>query len=311
MRIKTLTILQMKSLQQVIFFLCMFTLTAVGQKPEKASGKFQLRIESTMTKEEAKARARELAIIDAIQSVYGTYAEQQTDIRVYQGRESFSIIGNTRVLGEWVETTNETFTEEIRPVKENGQTTYETWITCTIAGKARKATPKAAIRYQTLNCLQMQCRTVEFYSDESLYLYFESPVNGYLSVFLEDDQQVYRLFPYAGMRTEEQSAVAVEGDRSYILFSNEPGMNAFGSKADELLLYTTKAEEHNTLYILFSEKPFLKPGLTGIQTLDIEGKEIIVPRSLGKVAFQQWLATNRALDQTFLVANVHISIISR
>jgi len=285
-------------------------LSGYGQKTERATGTFQLRVETNMTKDQAKERARELAMIDAIQSVYKTYVDQQTQIRIQNGRESYSIIGNTKVLGEWIETFDEKFSEDIRTINENGQKSYETWITCTITGKVRQATPKAAIEYQTLNCPELHCRTVEFYEDESLYLYFESPIDGYLSVFLEDDIEVYRLFPYTRMSGEEQSTAAVKGDLGYILFSNDHEKNRFTVTADEYMLYTTKPEEINILYIVFSERNYVKPGLAGVKTIETNGQEVLLPKSLSKKEFQQWLANNRAYDPSFLAAKIILSIIS-
>lgn len=293
------------------FFFLLSSCIVFAQKPERASGTFQLRIETNMTEDQAREKARELAMINAIQNAFGTYVDQETNVKVINGRESYSIIGNTKVLGEWIETIDEKFLENTKSVKENGQDAFENWITCTITGKVRAATPKAIIKYQPLNCPELYCRKTEFYSNESLYLYFESPVDGYLSVFLEDENEVYRLFPYSTMKGNEQSTAEVQADEGYILFSNERDKNKYGGNAEEYELFTTKPEEINTLYIVFSEKNYVKPGLSTVQTIEMNGQSMQLPKSLSKRDFQQWLATNRAYDQSFLVAKVNLSIISR
>jgi len=282
-----------------------------GQQIERSKGDAQVRIENNMTKEQAREKANELAIVNAIENAFGTYVEQQTDILVKDGRDYYSIVGGTKVKGDWIETLDVRFSEDPRTVSGKDGNEVEIWITCTITGKVRKATPKALINYQTLNCPEIYCHTRDFHTDESLYLYFISPVDGYLSVFLEDETSVYRLFPYPGMSGKEFSAATVKADQAYLLFSKDADKNKFGSSAEEYLLYTTQLVEIDKLYVIFSEEPYLKPILSNEKKVTYHQDEILLPKSLSKEDFQAWLADNRAKNNSFLDANILIKIIPR
>ena len=51
-----------------------------AQKIVKTTGSAQVRMEQNMTKNDALALAEQQAMIDAIEKVFGTYVEQQTDM---------------------------------------------------------------------------------------------------------------------------------------------------------------------------------------------------------------------------------------
>jgi len=280
-----------------------------GQNVEKktVTGIAEVRVESNLTKDDCKDQASELAMINAIEQAYGTWVEQQTDLVIKDGRDYYNIIGTTKVRGEWIETISEEFDESSKEFKTQQGKEVVTFITCHIKGKVRKATPKALIRYEALNCPDKRCRTTEFYNGESLYLSFQSPVKGYLSVFLEDDDKVYRLFPYSSQRVGENSVAPVDPDREYILFSKEKKINAFSGQTEEYEVYTIRSFEYNNLYIVFSEEPYVKPILSG-EPNTIEPNRFIIPKSLSHNDFQKWLAYNRSLNSSFLDVRLRIKI---
>lgn len=117
-----------------------------------------------------------------------------------------------------------------------------------------------------------------FNSGNSLYLYFKSPVDGYLSIYLDDSKNIYKILPYKDM--ESKSCVKVIADKEYIFFSKSKEHNYFGNRVDELELFTPLRNELDKLHILFSEKQYLKPRLT-------EAKELE-----GGVLFQNLLPVN-------------------
>jgi len=278
-----------------------------GQKLVATSGEWTSRIEINMTKEQCKEQAHELAIINAIENAFGTWAEQQTDIVIKDGRDYYNIVGTTKVKGEWVETQKEEYSEASQINKTKNGNEVETFITCKIDGKVKRATPKAMIHYQTLSCPDKRCRAIDFISGESLYLSFKSPVDGYLSVFLEDDEMVYRLFPYSNQSGKENSATLIKADQEYILFAKDPKYNSFPVAVDEYELYTLRPFEVNNIYVVFSEDLYVKPMLNN-ETASIEKKEYMLPKSLSRKNFQEWLANNRATSQSFLDARIRIKI---
>ena len=79
--------------------------------------------------------------------------------------------------------------EKIQSVDgENGKEKI-IWIYCDIVGKVRESIPKAGIEAYTMNCTDEKCITATFVNNSDLYVYFRSPVDGYLSIFLFDERK--------------------------------------------------------------------------------------------------------------------------
>ncbi len=280
---------------------------AFSQEIKRATREAQVRQEINMTKEQAREKAKELAMIKAIENEFGTYVGQETDMRLSDGKISFNTIGATKVKGEWVETTDISFEEKKREIKGKYGKELEIWITCYIKGKVKKATPKADIFFQTLNCHKVECRTVEFISGEQLYLNFKTPVSGYLSIWLCDGNKAYRLFPYENMKDDEYNVCKVEADKDYIFFDKEN--NYFNDAAvDEQELFTNSSIEYNTVYLIFSEQHYVKPILDNSKELEEYKEGYKTPKSVDINSFKKWLSQNRATSDSFLDRKIKISI---
>jgi len=284
------------------FLIAVLSIPLSAQQTKRSSGSAQVRVEDNMTKEEARRKAEELAKIDAITNAFGQYVGQETNLTVQDGRSSFNIIGTTKVKGEWLRELSKTFDEESRNEKGTFGTIQTQWITCKIRGVVKEATPKANIEYQTLNYPNSVSRTNTFISGNSFYVWFRSPVDGYLSIYLDDGTDVFRLLPYDDMPS--LSTVKIEADKEYIFFSENH--NYFSNNVDELILFTPKNHELNTLHFMFSEKQYYKPVLDS-NYKDEKGK--IVPKSLSKTEFENWLADNKTSISDFLYAQVNIEIL--
>jgi|AntAceMinimDraft_16_1070373.scaffolds.fasta_scaffold07233_5 hypothetical protein len=302
-----------KKIILVLFALILFIISgnnAFGQEIKRTIGEAQIRQEINKTKEQVREKAKELAIIDALENEFGTYVGQETDMSLNDGKISFNTIGTTKVKGAWVETTDISFEEEKREIKGQYGKELEIWITCRIKGKAKKATPKADIFYQTLNCPNTECRTVEYISGEQLYLNFKTPVSGYLSIWLCDNDKAYRLLPYENMKDKEYNVCSVKADKDYVFFAKEN--NYFKDAAvDEQELFTNSKIEYNTIYIIFSEQHYVKPILNNAQDLDEYKKGYKTPKSVDIDTFKKWLSLNRATSGSFLDKKIKISIANK
>ena len=284
-----------------LLLICVQTFQA--QKIVKATGTAQVRMETNMTKNEAFELAEQQAMIDAIEDNFGTYVEQQTDMTISDGKAAYNIIGTTKVKGDWIETIDKSYSEDIRV--ENGAHGKENviYVTCKIKGKIRESIPRADIQYVVLNCPEVACRTTDFIDGEQLYLFFKSPVDGYLSIYVDEGDITYRLLPYVNMAEEYQSGVFVEADKEYIFFDDK--INPYQSSVvDEIEMYTLKKLEYNTIYMVFAEKKFVKPVLDKKQDIDNR----ILPKSLTSKMFKDWLAENRAILESFQDRKVKVSI---
>lgn len=293
----------MKNAGLVYYLLILVLLTnaqfdyAQSKQKTFASGEALVRIEYNMTLDQARDLARELSIINAIEKAYGTYVEQEANIRIQEGQDAVYIIGTTRVKGEWLETKKES-----QNVFTEGKDIY---MKCKIEGYVVPARPKASIEFLSLNCPVKQCRTTNFYNEESLFLYFRSPVRGYLSVFLDDGEHVMRLLPYIGMKGSMESCVPVAADREYVFFSSEQGHQYFeGYHADNIVLTTKRSSEFHSLYLVFAREEFMKPMLLE-ETL--RGDGYIIPQSLKSETFKKWLAISRSEIESF--QDVRISLV--
>jgi hypothetical protein len=275
-----------------------------SQKMQQSEGKSEVRQESNMTKDQAQEKAEELAKINAIENAFGSYVEQQSDIRVQNGRVNYDILGGIQVRGEWIRTKNLELDEETRPVEGKYGKEQELWIVCRISGEVRECVSRANLDILTLNCPLKQCRTTSYFNKEDLFLYFTSPVDGFLSVFLDDGENAFRLLPYKSMGT--LGAVKVIGDKEYIFFSKERDYQ-YDSQypTDAMELFTEKDLEYNSLYIVFAESQYIKPILNDIKELE-DG--YLLPKSVTSKVFNTWLADCRAGMTDFQAFIIKISI---
>jgi len=302
------------------YFSCLFLIilgvlpaSLLGQKIVKTRGESgPVRIESNMTEQDARQIALEKAKIDAIEDVFGAYVEQETDITIEDGKTSFHIIGGTKVKGYWIETFNgfPKYTERTETVKSDYEDGFVNWIECVIEGKAKEVTPLAQIDYEILNLPDVLGRTDEFESGESFYLFFKSPVDGYLSVFLEAGETVYRLLPYSEMDIENRSAVRIKEDMEYVFFSGDREHDYFkDSRVDEYELFTYLEMEYNYVHIVFSTESYKKPLLDHEQDVFEYKDKYLLPKSCDKQDFEKWLAGNRATMDSFQEIRKKIRIV--
>ncbi len=285
-----------------------------AQKQFKTHGKAQVKIEDNYTKETTKQKAKELAIINAIENVLGSYVEQETTIKIEEGNTNFKIVGNTKVKGDWLKTSSEAY-EEHRVASKNkvGKGNInEIWITCTIKGVVREII-KPALHFEaiTLNCPQKICRTTTYYNNEQFYLNFSTPSDGYLSVYIVEEDNVYRLLPYAEMPANYVDAIQVKADKSYLLFSPSENHDYFHdfspNQVDEIVMTTDVAKEYADLYVVFSTSPFAKPILSD----GVKLQSGSLPKSLSKNKFEKWIADNRIYNASFNYEIIPLEILNK
>lgn len=291
-------------LASVLLFFTFCNLSAQKAKIKTSTGTAQIRVEENLTKEDARRKVEQLAIIDAITNAFGQFVEQESNLTVQSGKSRFNIIGTTKVKGEWVETIDKTFEEDSRDEKGQFGTVKTQWITCNIKGSVKEATPKANIEVYTLSYPNVASKSTTFKTGDSMYLYFKSPVDGYLSIYLDDGKNIYKILPYQDM--ESESCLKVNADKEYILFSKVNEHNYFGNKVDELELFTPLKNELDKLHILFSEKKYFKPRLNDSSKL--EGG-YIVPKSSSRQQTTNWLAETKATIDNFIDQQIYIEIL--
>lgn len=299
---------------KIILLLLLFPSLLLSQKPVTSKGSAQIEIPENLSRLEVKNEVKELATINALERAFGRVIIQGnstyiTNLQTGQKVETntvFNTIANTSVKGEVMEVTDEKYTDVTGTKIIEGRKEPVTEIRCDIEIKAREiATPPVNFTSYPLGCTNEKCRTTAFKVDEQLYMFFSSPVSGYISIYLDDKTETACLYPYSTMPEEFEGGVPVSSDKNYILFSNKPEFNYFPTKnfiPDTYSLTSNSAQDMNRLFVIFSKEPINKPSLKGVKEIE-DG--YMLPKSLKSEEFQRWLNTYRSHEKT----NVQVAIV--
>lgn len=206
---------------------------AFSQKTVKVTASYVYRAGENVTLEEAKRTALDRAKIQAIADEFGTMVTQTnlTTVGNQDGRSTvdFQSIGGSDLRGEWIET----FGEPIYNISyDQGMLVVDV----TVKGRIREIVgAKADISVKILrNGTDDRFESSEFRNGDDLYLAFQSPVDGYLAVYLIDKHDdAYCLLPYRG---QSEGIYRVEANRRYLFFSEKEAPVAERSLVDEYVM---------------------------------------------------------------------------
>lgn len=281
----------------ITFTLFLFTLPILAQRTEKVRAEYTYHAPENISLEEAKRIALDRAKVQAIADEFGTIVSQSntTLVKNSNGESStdFFSLGGSEVKGEWIETIGQ---PEYEISYEQGMLVVKAIVT----GRIREiVSAQIDIRAEVLcNGTDLKFARTDFKNGDDLYLYFQSPVDGYLAVYLLDEvsQMVYCLLPY---KSSSEAVTPIEHDKPYIFFSTEHA----GDKAhlvDEYTMTCNSSVERNTIYVVFSPNEFAKANSNNVDEL--------LPQELSFEKFQKWLAKGRNRDKEMNVRNVQIII---
>lgn len=285
-----------------IFTFILTTLTVfatVAADIKTVSGKAVYYLNDSDNIKSAKEKAVEQARLDAIASVFGTSVIQTFDQNeILDGdseRTHVDIFSSTEVNGEWIADDGEP------EIETNVDACGKMFIVAKVKGKARKMSNNsvgfaaAALRNGTTD----QFRDSEFRDGDRMYLRFRSPSDGYVAVYLVDDNQdVYCLFPYM---SNSAGQFKVNHDTDYVLFDENHRYGGDGSDVDQYKLTCDAGKiEINRLYVIFSPQPFTK-------ALDKQVDDGL-PRQLSYRDFNKWLTTCRKRDDRMSVSVIKLRL---
>ncbi len=270
-----------------------------SQNVKKVSATYTYYAPETVSIEEAKRTALERAKIQAIADEFGTVVSQSTSTIVSnkngESDTKFFSIGGSDVKGEWIETIGE-------PVYDIKFENHFLVVSCAVKGKAReiKSAKIEFIAKPLRNGTSLKYESTEFKDGDDLYLYFKSPVDGYVTVYLLDEiaQTIYSILPY---KDQIASAYPIEANREYIMFSGKDADKCDRSIVDEYTLTCENNKDFNTLCILFYPN-----GTDNINSFDncIEDK----PLNALYVDFKKWLSKTLSSNQRIQFQEINISI---
>ncbi|MBB3696193.1 DUF4384 domain-containing protein [Flammeovirga yaeyamensis] len=279
-------------IQTLLLFITFFQLgNTYAQKVKKVGAKLTEPITENISIADFKESLKMKAQIKALADEFGTLIASNTDLTLDNSGTNLNTLSTSNVKGEWIKTTEinyKWFIEE----NDNGQKLY---LSCEVKGKAREITKnKIDLHSNLLKCANKNlCITQKFKEGESLYLSIKSPIDGYISIFMREEEMVYRLLPYSRLTADQNNCIKVNADQEYVLFDAQgnKGLESIQNRnVDELQLSTMgKDKLYNRLYIVFSTTKFDKPMLNtenGIKTLYPE-------------AFQDWITNTKLVDKNF------------
>ena len=270
-----------------------------SQKTAKVSASYTYYAPETMSIEEAKRVALDRAKIQAIADEFGTLVSQSNSIVVSNkngvSEENFYSYGGTDVKGEWIETIGE-------PKYEISHKENTLIVTCTVKGKAREIS-SAVIEFVAKplrNGTDLRFESNSFKDGDDLFLYFQSPVNGFLAVYLLDEttQTIYCILPY---KSQGISAIPIEANKDYIFFSKKDVDKEERGIVDEYTLSCEAEKEFNTLYILFS--PFDIGKRNGFDS-SVEDK----PTNIKHKEFKQWLSKTLSRNPKIQFQEINLTL---
>jgi len=273
----------------ILLFLSLATVT-YSQKIRRVEGEFRMKVESSMSMNDAKRMAVQQAQVEALAAEFGTRVGMMNQTRMESTNgstnTSFSSIANSLVKGLWL--------KDINPPEFDfffeGE---EQWLNVKVAGRARSL-DKAGISFDVkpVKCDNINCESQEFKNREEMMLYFRSPESGYLTVFIDDKTTAFQVLPYKSM---DVSNVPIQADKEYFFFKADDRYNYFEQDLtgiDELQLYTDYDYEVDLVYVFFSKEPFSKP------ILDDYGPDY--PKMTESKKFNDWLAEIMSYENMYM-----------
>jgi hypothetical protein len=288
-----------KYILTIAIFLCIFFISAQEVKIVQTKGKSQVQwYPERESLTQARDHALELAKINALENAFGTLVMQGNSVYIenkktgekVETKTTFKMIGNTAVKGEIIQVLKTDYKETVRKEKINRKKVEITYIDCSVLLEAKEINDtKIEIVAYPLNSTKIVRPNTVFYDGDDLFVYFKSPLNGYVTIFLDDNKQAQCLLPYRKMPKGIEEAMPVVADKEYIFFSDKPEYNYFDDDffaEDTYELVSSTEKDLNELYIIFSKQPLNKPMLNEATN---ESKNNILPRTINSDEFKEWL----------------------
>lgn len=246
-------------------------------------------------RETAVARARAQAIADE----FGMTVNQVTSMVVENenGRSSsdFMAMGGSELKGEWVEDVEAPVFEYIT----NGASIA---IKVTVKGRIRECKgQKVHVDTKILrNGVSDSHESDQFVSGDDMYISFNSPVDGYVAIYLLDTgNNAYCLLPY---QSQPDGIFKTKSNQKYLFFHPDYSKDIKPDDVDRLVLETEAEKERNRVFIIFSPNKFYK-GADEKQAVDL-------PRVMRPENFKKWMSGLVKKDADLTITEKSILITS-
>lgn len=267
-----------------------------AQKPKDVTGRHEYHLPRHQSRAQGEQVAMERAIIEALAREFGTFVRQETQMNFSSSEEGenseFYSSASTLVRGEWLETIGQPKLDIY--LTQDG----EIVLTCEIKGKAREIRrvvddfDAKVLKGGTTDNFQ----TSHFIHGDKIYLAFTAPQDGFVAVYLEDeDNNFMRMLPFNG---EGKNARGVKGNRRYVFFTSDEGLET------TYLMRTEKHAERNTIHVIYSPHPF-------VLSVDQAAEDEESLDFLSGSQFRKWIDKSGTLDPDMQHQKLFITIVER
>lgn len=296
----------------LMLFLTSFLALPISAKKEgrvaTVSGSYLIDIPSYMSMDQAKQEALLKAQNRAIEDEFGSSMSTNTIswVENRDGDATTNVIAESQgqVKGVWL---GDLEVPQYNQVLKDGKN----WLEVKVKGRVRELIT-GGIQFEAKPlCIEPRKdrATTEFKSGQDFFLYFRSPADGYLTIFLLDNtsNQVYTMLPY---RNSGEGSYRINHDEDYFLFAPSKAKEGDGP-IDEFVITATegKREEFNNLYVIFSPNIIYKVNSkVGQQQLT---DELLLPSSLPFLDFNKWLIKYQQKDEDMQIMRIPIHIINQ
>ncbi|MDF1547320.1 MAG: hypothetical protein P1P88_05830 [Bacteroidales bacterium] len=316
----------MKHISLILLALALITFCRAQEiKIVKTKGKAQVQwYPERESLTQARDRALELAKINALENAFGTLVMQGNSIYIenkktgekVETNTTFKMIGNTAVKGEIIQILKTDFKESKKKEKIDRKKVEITYIDCNLTIEAKELTDtKIEVETYPLSSSKIIRPVTEFYEGDDLFVYFRAPLNGFLTIFLDDGDQAQCLLPYRKMPAGLEEAMPIIADKEYIFFSDKPDFNYFDDDffaEDTYELVASSEKDINQLYIIFSKTPLNKPILNKDENnkllVELEKNKYELPRVIDSDAFKKWLVKIQQIRNDLKITTHMITI---
>ena len=188
-----------------------------AQKMLTASGEYTYHLPQNMTIEQAKMIAVERTKTQIIADNFGTVmgVNNSTVVSNVNGESSVSFlsIGESEVKGEWIETIGE---PRISVSYEQNLIVVSVRLKGTIREIKSVRVPFEVSILK--NGIEDKFESSEFRDGDHLYISFETPINGYVAIYLYDQSGVSRLLP---LKHQTEGSQLAESGKRLVFFSHK------------------------------------------------------------------------------------------
>ena len=276
---------------------CLMCAGIYASKPiiKKVTGKYTYVVsdDDDITLKKARQKAVELAKAEAIRREFGEMVGMGTiDIFMNSadGQSGSLNVGSssTQARALWLGDTKQ---PQVKISYSDGKLFFE----AEVWGEAREVVANSTdVRWTIARKSDNgKVATDVFSSGEMIYVDFLSVANGYVAVYLvEDENTTYCMLPY---RNDSDGQVPVRAGREYAFFDKDAD-----NAAPRLRLTTKKPFEYNQLVLIYSPNPFTK-------SVDkAQGREQL--NSLSTTDFSKWLLRLQRNDPDMVVQQRFVKI---